>query len=153
MVSFVGLVGKALTAAVTSGAGTLAKVGAAKAGQSLFGTSSGRSIGVSSAVGRSGDKIQSIIEDDDLDFQKTSLGAAGFVKGIPDYRRVGAIDANSQAKSIADSGLQRVIASMMNNPPASPDVRASILGSMASPRSVVSNSDSKKFKKYLKGLA
>ena len=150
MVSFSGLVGKAITAAVTSGASTLAKVGAASAGQALFGSSPGRSVGVSAAT--SGANITQILEDDDLDFQKTSLGAAGFVKGIPDYRRVGATDATAQARSIADSGLERVIASMMSTPPITPDVGATLIGSMASPRSVVSNSASKKFKKYIKGL-
>jgi len=33
-----------------------------------------------------------------------------------------------------------------------PDTRAALLGTLASPRSVSSNSQSKKFKKYLKGL-
>ena len=96
------------------GASTLATVGAAKAGQALFGSSPGRSTGVSAAT--SGANITQILEDDDLDFQKTSLGAAGFVKGIPDYR-VGATDATAQARSIADSGLERVISSMMSSPP------------------------------------
>jgi hypothetical protein len=153
MVSFTGLLGKAVTAAVTSGASTIAKVGAAAAGQALFGDdSSGRSVGVNAAVANP-EKVQSILTDDDTDFQKSSLGASGFVKGISDYRSVAASNVRAQEAQIADSGLQSIISSMMNNPPASPDVRASILGSMASPRSVVSNSDAKKFKKYLKGLS
>tara|TARA_B100001939_G_scaffold182305_1_gene157057 strand:+ start:1323 stop:1784 length:462 start_codon:yes stop_codon:yes gene_type:complete len=153
MVSFTGLLGKAVTAAVTSGASTIAKVGAAKAGQALFGGgSSGRSVGVNAAIANP-KNVQSIITDDDPDFQRTSLGASGFVKGISDYRSVGASNVRALESQISDSGLQRIISSMMNSPPASPDVRASILGSMASPRSVVSNSDSKKFRKYLKGLS
>ena len=153
MVSFTGLLGKAVTAAVTSGASTIAKVGAAAAGQSLFGGgSSGRSVGVNAAIANPSN-VQSILTDDDVDFQKTSLGASGFVKGISDYRSVAASNVRAQEAQIADSGLQGVIRDMMTNPPVTPEVRASILGSMASPRSVVSNSDSKKFKKYLKGLA
>tara|TARA_R100000008_G_C3580495_1_gene168171 strand:+ start:625 stop:1086 length:462 start_codon:yes stop_codon:yes gene_type:complete len=153
MVSFSGLVGKAVTAAVTGGASTFAKIGAAKAGQALFGGgSSGRSVGVNAAIANPSN-VQSILTDDDVDFQKTSLGASGFVKGISDYRSVAASNVRAQEAQIADSGLQGVIRDMMTNPPVTPEVRASILGSMASPRSVVSNSDSKKFKKYLKGLA
>ena len=34
-----------------------------------------------------------------------------------------------------------------------PDVRATLLGSIKSPQSVVSNASSKKFQKYIKGLS
>jgi hypothetical protein len=152
--SFSALVGKAFTSVITGGASTLGKVAGAAAGQALFGGgSSGQSVGASSVIaGTKG--VSSTLGDSDLDkIGRGGLGASGFVRGTIDYRNVGAPSVQAQQSRIADSGLTSIIQSMMTAPNTmKPDTRAALLGTLASPRSVSSNSQSKKFKKYLKGL-
>ena len=134
--------GSVLEKAITAGAGSLAKVGGAALGQSLFGgDSSGSSVGVSRAAENTTQNIQQIIEDD-TDFQRAGLSSSGFVKGISDYRGVGA--ANVQ---------ERMISSLITSPPFTPEVTAGLTSTIASPRSVSSNRQSKKFQSYLKGLS
>lgn len=146
--------GSVLEKAITAGAGSLAKVGGAALGQSLFGGgSSGRSVGVSSAAGNTTQNIQQIIEDDDADFRKAGLSSSGFVKGISDYRGVGASNVQAQTNAIADRGLERMISSLITSPPFTPEVTAGLTATLASPRSVSSNRQSKKFQSYLKGLS
>ncbi len=152
---FADLVGKAFTSVITGGAATLGKVAGAAAGQALFGGgSSGQSVGASSVIAGS-TKGASTLGDSDLDkIGRGGLGASGFVRGTVDYRNVGAPNVQAQQSRIADSGLTRVIQSMMSAPnPMKVDTRAALLGTLASPRSVSSNSQSRKFKKYLKGLS
>ena len=144
--------GSVLEKAITAGAGSLAKVGGAALGQSLFGGgSSGSSIGVSRQSGVT-NNVQQIIEDDDADFRKAGLSSSGFVKGISDYRGVGAANVQAQTNSIADRGLERMISSLITSPPFTPEVTAGLTSTLASPRSVASNRQSKKFQSYLKGL-
>ena len=146
--------GSVLEKAITAGAGSLAKVGGAALGQSLFGGgSSGSSIGVSrQSAGTS--NVQQIIQDDDLDkFSKAGLSSSGFVKGISDWRNVGAPNVQSQTNTIADRGLERMISSLITSPPITPEVTAGLSSTLVSPRSVSSNRQSKKFQSYLKGLS
>jgi len=153
--SFPALVGKAFTSVITGGASTLGKVAGAAAGQALFGggSSSGQSVGASSVIANT-TKGASTLGDSDLDkIGRGGLGASGFVRGTIDYRNVGAPNVQAQQSRIADSGLTSIIQNMMTAPnQMKPDTRAALLGTLASPRSVSSNSQSKKFKKYLKGL-
>jgi len=146
--------GSVLEKAITAGAGSLAKVGGAALGQSLFGGgSSGSSVGVSRQSGIT-QNVQQIIQDDDLDkFSKAGLSSSGFVKGISDYRGVGAANVQAQTNAIADRGLERMISSLVTSPPFTPEVTAGLTSTLASPRSVSSNRQSKKFQSYLKGLS
>jgi|TARA_R110000824_G_scaffold260981_3_gene449639 hypothetical protein len=145
--------GSVLEKAITAGAGSLAKVGGAALGQSLFGgDSSGSSVGVSRAAENTTQNIQQIIEDD-TDFQRAGLSSSGFVKGISDYRGVGAANVQAQTNAIADRGLERMISSLITSPPFTPEVTAGLTSTIASPRSVSSNRQSKKFQSYLKGLS
>ena len=146
--------GSVLEKAITAGAGSLAKVGGAALGQSLFGGgSSGSSVGVSRQSGIT-QNVQQIIQDDDLDkFSKAGLSSSGFVKGISDYRGVGAANVQAQTNAIADRGLERMISSLITSPPFTPEVTAGLSSTLISPRSVSSNRQSKKFQSYLKGLS
>ena len=146
--------GSVLEKAITAGAGSLAKVGGAALGQSLFGGgSSGSSVGVSRQSGIT-QNVQQIIQDDDLDkFSKAGLSSSGFVKGISDYRGVGVANVQAQTNAIADRGLERMISSLVTSPPFTPEVTAGLTSTLASPRSVSSNRQSKKFQSYLKGLS
>ena len=146
--------GSVLEKAITAGAGSLAKVGGAALGQSLFGGgSSGSSVGVSRQSGIT-QNVQQIIQDDDLDkFSKAGLSSSGFVKGISDYRGVGAANVQAQTNAIADRGLERMISSLITSPPFTPEVTAGLSSTLISHRSVSSNRQSKKFQSYLKGLS
>jgi hypothetical protein len=63
---------------------------------------------------------------------------------------VGATNAQAQAASIADRGLERMIQSLISTPPVTPDVAASMAATMVSARSVSSNSKTRRFQNMLK---
>lgn len=146
--------GSVLEKAITAGAGSVAKVGGAILAQTIFGGgSSGKSTGASAASGRPSSSIQRIIEEDDTDFQKAGLSSSGFVKGISDYRGVGAENVQNRTNTIADKGLERMISSLITSPPVTPEITAGLTATLVSPRSVSSNRQNKKFQSYLKGLS
>ena len=142
---------RVLTGAIEAGASSFARVGGAALGQSLFGSgSSNRASGANIQIAGPSN-VTRILEDDDLDkFSKAGLSQSGFVKGIPDYRAVGASNAQAQAASIADRGLERMIQSLISTPPISPDVAASMAATMVSARSVSSNSKTRRFQNIIK---
>ena len=144
---------RVLTGAIEAGASSFARVGGAVLGQSLFGSgSSNRSSGANIQIASPDtSQVTKILEDSDLDnFSKAGLSQSGFVKGIPDYRAVGASNAQAQAASIADRGLERMIQSLISTPPISPDVAASMAATMVSARSVSSNSKTRRFQNIIK---
>ena len=144
---------KVLTGAIEAGASSFARIGGAALGQTLFGSgSSNRAAGANIQISRpSANNVTEILKDSDLDdFSKAGLSQSGFVKGIPDYRAVGASNAQAQAASIADRGLERMIQSLISTPPVTPDVAASMASTMVSARSVSSNSKTRRFQNMLK---
>tara|TARA_R100001224_G_scaffold113457_1_gene98922 strand:+ start:1760 stop:2224 length:465 start_codon:yes stop_codon:yes gene_type:complete len=144
---------KVLSGALEAGASSFARIGGAALGQTLFGSgSSNRSSGANIQIASpSANNVTEILKDSDLDkFSKAGLSQSGFVKGIPDYRAVGASNAQAQAASIADRGLERMIQSLISTPPVTPDVAASMAATMVSARSVSSNSKTRRFQNIIK---
>ena len=149
---------KVLNTALSAASSSIGRVaGAALGGQLFGGSSSSKKAGVNIQIGNPGatpSQVQTILQDDDIDkFTKTGLSSAGFVKGNIDWRSVRAPDVQQQSAALADQGLQRMIASLVQSPPVSPDVKASIQATLVSHRSVSSNRQSKRFSKYIKGLS
>ena len=135
---------KAVTAAITGSAGSLGRVAGAKLGQSLFGSgSSGRSTGASQVAAGANTK-QILLDDKVDDFPK--LTPTGFLSPV-DYRRVGADPV------IQDRTISNIMSKMMSEPVFTPDAQAAFIATTLSPRSVASNSASRKFSKYVKGLS
>lgn len=134
---------KAVTAAVTGSAGTLGKVAGVKLGQSLFSSeSAGKATGASLVAG--GANAQQILLDDKVpDFPK--LTAEGFLNPV-DYRRVGADPVPR------DTTIENIVRKMMSEPVFSAEAKAALIATQISPRSVTSNTSSRKFAKYVKGL-
>ena len=145
-----------LSTALGAASSSIGRVaGAALGGQLFGGGSSNKKAGVNIQIAAPDNEsqVQSILEDDDLDkFSKAGLSASGFVKGTIDWRSVRAPDVQQQTAALADRGLERILASLVQSPPVSPDVRASLQATLVSPRSVSSNRQSKRFSKYIKGL-
>ena len=144
---------RVLTGALEAGTKSFSRVGGAVLGQTLFGSgSSNRAAGANIQISSpNASQVTSILQDKDLDdFSKAGLSQSGFVKGISDYRSVGATNAQAQAASIADRGLERMIQSLISTPPVTPDVAASMAATMVSARSVSSNSKTRRFQNMLK---
>lgn len=146
-----------LNTALSAASSSIGRVaGAALGGQIFGGGSSSKKAGVNIQIGNpdaTPSQVQTILKDDDLDkFSKAGLSASGFVKGTIDWRSVRAPDVQQQTAALADRGLERILASLVQSPPVSPDVRASLQATLVSPRSVSSNRQSKRFSKYIKGL-
>ena len=146
---------RVLTGALEAGTKSFSRVGGAVLGQTLFGSgSSNRAAGANIQISSpDASQVTSILQDKDLDdFSKAGLSQSGFVKGISDYRSVGASNAQAQAASIADRGLERMIQSLISTPPVTPDVAASMASTMVSARSVSSNSKTRRFQNMLKQM-
>ena len=135
---------RAVTAAVTGSAGAVGKVAGIKLGQSLFSSgSAGRATGASQvAAGK--DTSQILLDDKVDDFPK--LTPTGFLSPV-DYRRVGADPVPR------DATIENIVRKMMTEPVFRADAKAALVATQISPRSVVSNSASRKFSKYVKGLS
>tara|TARA_R100001594_G_scaffold30856_1_gene57644 strand:+ start:111 stop:566 length:456 start_codon:yes stop_codon:yes gene_type:complete len=143
-----------LSTALGAASSSIGRVaGAALGGQLFGGGSSNKKAGVNIQIAAPNNEsqVQTILEDDDLG-KKAGLSASGFVKGTIDWRSVRAPDVQQQTAALADRGLERILASLIQSPPVSPDVRASLQATLVSPRSVSSNRQSKRFSKYIKGL-
>ena len=144
-----------LNTALSAASSSIGRVaGAALGGQLFGGSSSSKKAGVNIQIAAPNNEsqVQTILEDDDLG-KKAGLSASGFVKGTIDWRSVRAPDVQQQTAALADRGLERILASLVQSPPVSPDVRASLQATLVSPRSVSSNRQSKRFSKYIKGLS
>jgi hypothetical protein len=134
---------KAVTAAVTGSAASLGKVAGVKLGQSLFSSdSAGKSTGAS-LVSAGADAQQILLDDKVPDFPK--LTAEGFLNPV-DYRRVGADTVPT------DRTIGNIIDKMMTEPVFTADAKAAFIASQVSTKEVPSNSSSRKFAKYVKGL-
>ena len=136
------LFSKAVTAVVTGGAGAVGKAAGFTLARSLFSDSSGQATGRAQVA--AGKDVKSIVADDKVDdFPK--LTPTGFLSPV-DYRRVGADPV------IQDRTISNIMSKMMSEPVFKPDAQAAFIAPTLSPRSVASNSTSRKFAKYVKGL-
>lgn len=139
------LFSKAVTAVVTGSAGAVGKAAGFTLARSLFSDSSGQATG-RAQVAAGKDPNQILLDDKVDDFPK--LTPTGFLSPV-DYRRVGADDVTRAG----NRSLENIMAKMMNEPVFKPDAKAAFIATQISSRSVVSNSASRKFSKYVKGLS
>tara|TARA_Y100001963_G_scaffold135953_1_gene198063 strand:- start:1349 stop:1828 length:480 start_codon:yes stop_codon:yes gene_type:complete len=156
---FTALVKQAVSTAASQAVSTVTSLAAQKVGSAIFGSQStpGRSVG--SAGVATGQKTENILTNDsDLDAFQRGISASGFVRGIADYRSVGAQNVSSQTRGLADSGLQQIIQSMMSSPPITPDVASTLTGLSGSTGikrpnvSLRGKKQKKRFDRYIKGL-
>ena len=158
---FTALVKSAVSTAASQAVSTVTSLAAQKVGSAIFGSQStpGRSVGAAGVATGQQDQTKNILTDDsDLDAFQRGISASGFVRGIADYRSVGAQNVASQTRGLADSGLQQIIQSMMSSPPITPDVASTLTGlsgssSIKRPQvSLRGKKQKKRFDRYLKGL-
>ena len=97
---FTALVKQAVSTAASQAVSTVTSLAAQKVGSAIFGSQStpGRSVGAAGVATGQNQTKNILTDDSDLDAFQRGISASGFVRGIADYRSVGAQNVASQTR-------------------------------------------------------